>query len=73
VTSVRVGVLENIVNSRFGPTPLVRASYLTAATCRVESYWVTDHLNALAPRSICTPKYVGAARLTPKPDAYLEP
>jgi phthiodiolone/phenolphthiodiolone dimycocerosates ketoreductase len=73
VAGVRVGVIENIVNSRFGPDPLVRVGYLTAAACRVDSFWVPDHLNALFPRSICTPKYVGGARLTPKPDAYLEP
>jgi phthiodiolone/phenolphthiodiolone dimycocerosates ketoreductase len=73
VAGVRVGVIENIVNSRLGPDPLVRVGYLTAAACRVDSFWVPDHLNALFPRSICTPKYVGGARLTPKPDAYLEP
>jgi phthiodiolone/phenolphthiodiolone dimycocerosates ketoreductase len=73
VAGLRVGVLENNVNSRFGPDPLVRASYLTAVAGGVDSFWVPDHLNALLPRSICTPKHIGAARLTPKPDAYLEP
>jgi len=32
-----------------------------------------DHLNSLFPRSIATPKYIGAARLAPKADAWLEP
>ena len=39
----------------------------------MDSFWVPDHLNALLPRSIATPKYVGAARLVPKVDALLEP
>jgi phthiodiolone/phenolphthiodiolone dimycocerosates ketoreductase len=34
---------------------------------------VPDHLNSLFPRSICTPKYMGAAKLAPSPDTYLEP
>jgi len=39
----------------------------------MDSFWLPDHLNALLPRSIATPKYVGAARLAPKADAFLEP
>jgi len=39
----------------------------------MDSFWLPDHLNALLPRSIATPKYVGAARLAPKADAILEP
>jgi phthiodiolone/phenolphthiodiolone dimycocerosates ketoreductase len=35
--------------------------------------WVPDHLNSLMPRAIATPQYLGAAKLTPKIDAYLEP
>jgi phthiodiolone/phenolphthiodiolone dimycocerosates ketoreductase len=69
----RVGVIENIVNSRFGPDPLLRAGHLAAVTAGVDSLWVPDHLNSLFPRSICTPKYIGAAKLAPSPDAYLEP
>jgi phthiodiolone/phenolphthiodiolone dimycocerosates ketoreductase len=69
----RVGVIENIVNSRYGPDPFVRAGYLAAVAARVDSLWVPDHLNSLFPRSICTEKYVGAAKLAPAPDAYLEP
>ncbi|MCV7241525.1 LLM class flavin-dependent oxidoreductase [Mycobacterium mantenii] len=39
----------------------------------MDSFWVPDHLNALLPRAIATPHYLGAARLVPKVDAYLEP
>ncbi|HEY6645855.1 MAG TPA: LLM class flavin-dependent oxidoreductase [Mycobacterium sp.] len=69
----RVGVIENIVNSRYGPDPLLRAGHLAAVAAGVDSFWVPDHLNTLFPRSICTQKYMGAARLAPSPDAYLEP
>jgi phthiodiolone/phenolphthiodiolone dimycocerosates ketoreductase len=69
----RVGVIENIVNSRFGPDPLLRASHLAATAAGVDSFWVPDHLNSLFPRSICNQKYMGAAKLAPSPDAYLEP
>ena len=51
----------------------MQASYLTAVATRMDSFWLPDHLNALLPRSIATPKYVGAARLAPKADAFLEP
>lgn len=71
--SFRVGVIENIVNSRYGPDPLLRAGHLAAVAAGVDSLWVPDHLNSLFPRSICTPKYMGAAKLAPSPDAYLEP
>jgi phthiodiolone/phenolphthiodiolone dimycocerosates ketoreductase len=69
----RVGVIENIVNSRYVPDPLLRAGHLAAVAAGVDSFWVPDHLNSLFPRSICTQKYMGAARLAPSPDAYLEP
>ena len=39
----------------------------------MDSFWLPDHLNSLLPRSVMTPKYVGAARLVPDTDAYLEP
>jgi phthiodiolone/phenolphthiodiolone dimycocerosates ketoreductase len=69
----RVGVIENIVNSRFGPDPLLRMSHMSAVAAGVDSFWVPDHLNSIFPRSICTPKYMGAAKLAPSPDACLEP
>lgn len=39
----------------------------------MDSFWLPDHLNSPWPRSIATPKYVGAARIVPKTDAHLEP
>ena len=73
MTRLRIGVLDSNINSRFGPAPLVRANYLMARACGVDSFWLPDHLNSLLPRSMCTPKHLGAVRLTPRVDAYLEP
>ena len=68
------GFVDAIVNTRFPPILAPRASSLFAASVKADSYWVGDHLNALVPRSIATPKYLGvAARLAPKIDANLEP
>jgi phthiodiolone/phenolphthiodiolone dimycocerosates ketoreductase len=69
----KVGVMNNTINSRFGPKPPVQADYLTAVACGADSFWVADHLNSVLPPSMWTPKYVGAARLIPKMDAHLEP
>ena len=69
----KVGLAGQPLNTRYSPTALVQASYLTAVATRMDSFWLPDHLNALLPRSIATPKYVGAARLAPKADAFLEP
>ena len=73
MTGFRVGLGNQILNSRYSPTALPRADYLTAAAAGLDAYWVADHLNALFPRSIYTPQYVGAARVAPKIDAMLEP
>lgn len=70
---LKIGLAELPVNTRFSPMALMRASYLTAVATRLDSFWVPDHLNSLLPRSVMTPKYVGAARLAPKTDACLEP
>ena len=70
---LKVGLVENLVHTRYGPTALPRASYLTAVATGMDSFWVPDHLNSLLPRAVMTPKYVGAARLAPDTDAYLEP
>jgi phthiodiolone/phenolphthiodiolone dimycocerosates ketoreductase len=69
----KVGLLDQLVNARHSPTASVRASYLTAVASRIDSLWVPDHLNSLLPRAITTPQCLGAAKLTPKIDAYLEP
>ncbi len=58
---------------RFSPMGVTRSSYLSAVAARADSFWLADHLNSLFPRSMSKPKYVGAARLTPKVDASLEP
>ena len=73
MSGFQVGLGNLIVNSRYSPTALARADYLTAQASGVDSYWVGDHLNALFPRSIFTPQYLGAAKLIPKIDAALEP
>jgi phthiodiolone/phenolphthiodiolone dimycocerosates ketoreductase len=69
----KVGLIDQLVNTRHSPTALTRASYLTAVANRIDSLWVPDHLNALLPRAIATPQYLGAAKLIPKIDAQLEP
>ena len=69
----KVGVAEWPFTARYSPTALVRASYLTALAARTDSFWLADHLVSVSPRSIATPKYVGAARIVPKIDALLEP
>jgi phthiodiolone/phenolphthiodiolone dimycocerosates ketoreductase len=58
---------------RYSPMAVVRLSYLTAVATRIDSFWLADHLNSLYPRSMATPKYVGATRLAPKVDANFEP
>src|SRR3979490_1351873 len=69
----KVGLAREILTARHSPTALLRANYLTAVASGIDSLWVPDHLNSLMPRAIATPQYLGAAKLTPKIDAYLEP
>jgi phthiodiolone/phenolphthiodiolone dimycocerosates ketoreductase len=68
-----VGLGAVIVNARVSATAGARVNYLTAAASGADSFWVGDHLNALFPRSIATPRYSGAAKYVPKIDAQLEP
>jgi phthiodiolone/phenolphthiodiolone dimycocerosates ketoreductase len=70
---LKVGLVENLVHTRFSPTALPRASYLTAVATGMDSFWLPDHLNSLFPRAVVTPKYMQAARLIPDVDATLEP
>jgi phthiodiolone/phenolphthiodiolone dimycocerosates ketoreductase len=70
---LKVGLADQLVNTRQSPTAVVRANYLTAVASRIDSLWVPDHLNSLMPRAIATPQYFGAAKLIPKIDASLEP
>ena len=70
----RFGFTDAILHTRFSPSMLPRVSSLVAAATGADSYWVGDHLNALVPRSIATPEYLGVgAKLVPKVDANLEP
>lgn len=73
MTKLGIGVVEFLANSRFGPTPLVRNSMMTAQAAQADSLWVPDHLNSLFPRSVMKKPYLGMAPLTPRPDACLEP
>jgi phthiodiolone/phenolphthiodiolone dimycocerosates ketoreductase len=69
----KVGLSEQPLYTRYSPTALVRASYLTAASSRVDSFRPPDHLSSLFPRSVMTSENVGRARLVPKIDAHYEP
>jgi phthiodiolone/phenolphthiodiolone dimycocerosates ketoreductase len=73
MSGFRVGLGTQPVNSRYSPTAVARADVLTARASGADSYWIGDHLNSLFPRSIATPRYLGAAKLVPKIDAVLEP
>ena len=73
VTSLRIGVMHNTINSRFGPKPLIQADYMTGLAAGADSFWVADHLNSVLPPSMWKPKYVGAAKIIPKMDAHVEP
>jgi phthiodiolone/phenolphthiodiolone dimycocerosates ketoreductase len=70
---LKVGLAEQLLNTRFSPTALPRASYLTAVATGMDSFWVPDHINSLFPRAAMTKKFVGSARLIPDADAHLEP
>jgi phthiodiolone/phenolphthiodiolone dimycocerosates ketoreductase len=70
---VKVGLAAQALPMRFSPMAVTRSSYLSAVASRADSFWLADHLNSLFPRSMAKPKYIGAARLTPKVDANLEP
>ena len=70
----RFGFVDSLVHSRFPPSTMARSSIAFAAVMGADSYWVGDHLNALVPRSVATPEYLGvAAKLVPKIDANYEP
>ena len=73
MSRLRVGVMNNTINSRYGPKPAVQADYLTAIACGADSFWVADHLQSVLPPSMWTPKHVGASRVIPKMDAHLDP
>jgi phthiodiolone/phenolphthiodiolone dimycocerosates ketoreductase len=73
VSGLRIGVMHNTINSRFGPKPLIQADYMTGLAAGADSFWVADHLNSVLPPSMWKPEYVGAAKIIPKMDAHVEP
>lgn len=70
---MKVGLAAQALPMRFSPMAVTRSSYLSAVATGADSFWLADHLNSLFPRAMAQPKYIGAARLTPKVDANLEP
>ena len=70
---LKVGLAEQLLNTRYSSTASARASYLIAKVTGMDSFWLPDHLNSLFPRAVATPKYLGSARLVPDVDANLEP
>ncbi|MDV3125460.1 LLM class flavin-dependent oxidoreductase [Mycobacterium sp. 21AC1] len=73
MSAIRVGLLDPILASRPAVDSFTRASYLSAVATGIDSFWVPDHLNGLFPRALWQPKYIGAAKILPSADAYLEP
>ncbi len=74
VAGFRFGFVDALVHTLLPPSLPARASIVGGAVMGADSYWVGDHLNALAPRSVATPEYLGyAAKLVPKIDANYEP
>jgi phthiodiolone/phenolphthiodiolone dimycocerosates ketoreductase len=70
---MKVGLAAQALPMRYSPMAVTRSSYLSAVAARADSFWLADHLNSLFPRAMAQPKYIGAARFTPKVDANLEP
>ncbi|OBH33221.1 photosystem I reaction center subunit VIII [Mycobacterium sp. E1715] len=73
MSGLRIGVMHNTINSRFGPKPLIQADYMTGLAAGSDSFWVADHLNSVLPPSMWKAEYVGAAKIIPKMDAHVEP
>lgn len=73
MSGFEVGLVGSPVVMPMGPHRYQRAELLNAAANGASTYWIVDHLNGLFPRSLFKAKYVGGAKLMPKPDAYLEP
>jgi phthiodiolone/phenolphthiodiolone dimycocerosates ketoreductase len=71
---IRFGFVDALVRTHLPPSMAPRMSSLWAASMGADSYWVGDHINALVPRSIATPEFLGVgAKLVPKIDAHFEP
>jgi phthiodiolone/phenolphthiodiolone dimycocerosates ketoreductase len=72
MSAFRVGLADQVVNSRFGPTALSRANYLTAVASG-RGLVVGAGSSEFVVSASGRPRYPGAAKLLPKIDAYLEP
>jgi hypothetical protein len=57
VSSFRVGVMDQIFNSRVSPTAAMRANYLGAVAAGADSFWVGDHVSSVFARSIATSQH----------------
>lgn len=73
MVNIKVGLASEPLNCILSPTLVMKANYLTALSSGIDSLWVPDHLNAMLPRAVATPRNLGMAKLVPKIDAYLEP
>lgn len=73
MAAFRVGIQDAVTATRPFADTFTRANYLGAVAARADSFWVPDHLNALFPRALWQPKYVGVTKIMPSVDAYLEP
>jgi phthiodiolone/phenolphthiodiolone dimycocerosates ketoreductase len=68
----RVGLMDPVMAARPTVDAFSRANYLGAVASRVDSYWVSDHINGQTPRPLWDKKYTTAARLLRSPDAAME-
>src|SRR5882757_2936165 len=73
MSGFRVGVMDQIFNSRFSPTAAMRANYLGAVAAGADSFWVGDHVSSVFARSIATSQHMGPARFVPNIASLLEP
>jgi len=69
---MQVGLMDSVLAARGRADAFSRASYLSAVTNRVDSYWIPDHINGQTPRPLWDPKCTAAARLLKSPDAAPE-
>src|SRR4051794_15060782 len=63
MSALRLGIMDPLIAAPPTAETFTRVSYLGALEARVESFWVPDHLNALFPRSLRSPKYSDAAKI----------
>ncbi|MGW4101415.1 LLM class flavin-dependent oxidoreductase [Mycobacterium sp. NPDC004974] len=70
---MKLGIMDPITAARPAVDTFTRANYLSAVASGVDSFWVPDHLNAMVPRALWQPKYMGGAKILPTGDAFLEP